>query len=174
MEQWRDVCGYEGIYQVSDLGRVKSLNRPSNARNGKIKIIKGRILNQRQTPSGYVRVSLCKNGLAKDHYIHRIVAESFIGPSDLAVDHINSVKTDNMLSNPRYVSNRENSTYHFLKQNTTSKHIGVCFNKKEKKWESAITIRGKKKFLGLFKNENDAADAYQNALQETNQTFDFQ
>lgn len=166
MEQWKDIPGYEGIYQASDMGGVKSLSRPSGARNGKIKIIKERILRHLLMPNGYVRVSLCKKGVVKGDYVHRIVMAAFFGKSELTVDHINSIKTDNRLCNLRYATYRENSTYHFLKQNNTSKYIGVCFNKHEKRWESGITVGKKRIFLGLFDREEDAGEAYQKALRE--------
>lgn len=76
-ENWRDITGHEGAYQVSDLGNVRSLTRM--AWNGqRMHVLKGRTL--ARIPSGYPAVFLCKNGVSKPHYIHRLVLEAFVGP----------------------------------------------------------------------------------------------
>lgn len=81
-ETWKDVVGYEGLYQVSDLGRVR--------RNG-------RELSQSRNEHGYSRVSLCKNGKPKTLYVHRLVAEAFV-PNPLGLPEINH-KDENPSSN---------------------------------------------------------------------------
>ena len=96
-EIWKDVPGHEGLYQVSNLGRVKSL------RFGKERILK-------PTPDkdGYYQVDLWKGGEGKTNKIHRLVMLAFFGESDLEVNHINGIKTDNRLENLEYCTPSEN------------------------------------------------------------------
>lgn len=94
-EEWRDVEGYEGLYQVSNLGRVRSLNY---ARQGAIKII-----SQRQRPNVYMNVDLHKRGKATTFFVHRIVANAFVNNPDPDnfndVNHIDDDKTNNSAKN---------------------------------------------------------------------------
>ena len=92
-EIWKDIKGYEGIYQVSSEGRVRSLDRVEDrGRN-----IKGKILKPSINPYGYCVVGLFKNGTQKKNMVHRLVAEAFIPNPDNKpeIDHINTIKTDN-------------------------------------------------------------------------------
>lgn len=92
-EIWKDILGYEGKYQVSNLGNVKSLNYN---RTGKEKI-----LQVITTSKGYIRISLCKDGITKNYKVHRLVWTAFNGviPDGMQVNHINEDKSDNRLSN---------------------------------------------------------------------------
>lgn len=95
-ESWLPVVGWEGFYEVSDYGRVRSL--PGRPRSG-------RILKPRPLPTGYQRVSLSRPGFAqRDAYIHRLVAEAFIGPCPPGeeVRHGPRGKADNSLANLSY------------------------------------------------------------------------
>lgn len=101
-EIWKDILGYEGLYQVSNLGNVKSLNYKHTG--------KERILKPRPDGHGYYKVALCKNGKVKNFRIHRLVVEAFIGkiPKGLVVNHINECPTDNRLENLEICTIREN------------------------------------------------------------------
>lgn len=92
-EEWKDIQGYEGLYQVSNLGNVKS---------------KRRLLQPTITKRGYCRVGLSKEGKMKYYLVHKLVAESFIGKRDMPIDHIDCNKTNNRLENLEYVTTREN------------------------------------------------------------------
>jgi hypothetical protein len=78
MEVWKDVVGYEGLYQVSNLGRVKSVERYKD-NNGTKQLVKERILKQGENKKGgYLKVDLWKNNKSKTLYVHRLVAIAFI------------------------------------------------------------------------------------------------
>jgi hypothetical protein len=104
IEIWKPVIGYEGLYEVSNLGRVKSLKY---LKIGKEKILKERI------HQGYNRVILFKNGIGKEHSVHRLVWNAFNGdiPKGLVINHLNEIKSDNRLCNLEMCTPKENSNY---------------------------------------------------------------
>lgn len=108
IEIWKDIPNYEG-YQVSNLGRVKSLER-IDARGHKRK---EKILKTARDRYGYYQVGLCKNSIEKKYLVHRLVWIAFNGtiPEGLQVNHINEVKTDNRLSNLNLMTAKENLNY---------------------------------------------------------------
>lgn len=107
-ETWRPVRDYEGLYEVSDFGRVRSLDRiDSGNRN-----LKGKVLVPCFSTSGYVKVTLCHLGARKDRRIHQMVLEAFTSPAPSTAHHArhhNGVKTDNRLSNLLWGTPKENS-----------------------------------------------------------------
>lgn len=114
MENWKDIDGYEGLYQVSTLGRVRSLDRLVwNEHNKDYNLCKGRILKIILDKDGYQLVHLYKVGKGKMHKVHRIVAQSFIpNPNNLPqVNHINECKTDNMVENLEWCDCRYNINF---------------------------------------------------------------
>ena len=111
-ETWKEVGGYSGLYEVSDLGRVRSLGRPCKAKNGSMQHKRARILTQEITVHGYCRVRLYdQEGKAKHFAVHRLVMAAFVGSSEQQVNHINEIKTDNRLINLEYVSRIENCNH---------------------------------------------------------------
>lgn len=157
------VLDYEGLYEVSDLGRVKSLERKRIMPNGGIRTYFEKIMVPAKR-NGYLKVDLTYKGISKSYSIHRLVYESFNGKTELQVDHINSNKHDNKLSNLQCLTQRENTIKYFLEINKSSNYIGISWHKKVKKWVAKITINGKRVHLGCFDNEKDAADCYQKSL----------
>jgi hypothetical protein len=112
LETWRDVVGYEGYYQVSNTGKVKSISR--NIWNGKGYIkSSGKLLKQGTNQKGYPIVYLSKNSKSKTITVHRLVAKAFIeNPSDKPqVNHIDGNKKNNNVSNLEWCSNQENQLH---------------------------------------------------------------
>ena len=97
VEIWKDIKGYEGLYQVSNLGRVKSLERIITKKNGVTLPIKEKILQYGIDRKGYYFVGLYKNSKGKNKSIARLVAEAFIPNPDNKpeINHINTIRTDN-------------------------------------------------------------------------------
>lgn len=112
-EIWKPVVGYEGLYEVSNLGRVRSLDRYAKQPKGGLRLIKGRILNQYINRCGYLFVSLSKNGKVKKITIHRLVAQAFIpNPDNLPeVNHKDECKTNNRADNLEYCTRKYNLYY---------------------------------------------------------------
>ena len=165
-EIFKDIPNYEGMYQVSNLGNVKSL--PRYRKTGTISngyITKEKILKKTIFSNGYIIVTLSNCGKKEKKSVHQLVAIAFLGHKPngfkLVVDHINNIKTDNRLENLQIITNRENSS---KKQKGTSKYTGVYFSFKNKKWVSAIYLNGKTIFLGQFLAEKEASVVYQNKL----------
>jgi hypothetical protein len=154
-EIWKDVVDYEESYQVSNLGRVKSL-----------KYNRKKILKLSLCGRGYLQVNLTKNNISKTTKVHKLVAIAFLNHipcgMTLVVDHINNNQTDNRVDNLQIITQKENSLKSHRKY--SSKYVGVCWDKQEYKWKSQIRINGKLNYLGRFVNEQEASQAYQNAL----------
>lgn len=107
-EVWKDIKGYRGVYQVSNCGNIRSVDHYD--RNGR-NFIAGKLLRPGLKDNGYLQISLCNNtGKAKNHYVHRLVMETFIGecPDGYEVNHIDENKRNNNISNLEYVSHRIN------------------------------------------------------------------
>ena len=161
-EEYRDIKDYEGLYQISNLGNVKSLDRIVLYSNGVNRLHKGRILKQSIASNGYLLVSLYSDLQSKVKHIHQLVAMSFLNhvPNGhkIIVDHKNNNKLDNNINNLQLITSRENLSKD--KKGYTSKYTGVCWEKDRKKWVAHIRIKGKNKTLGYFTDEIKASEAY--------------
>ena len=161
-ENWRDISGYEGLYQVSDLGRVKSLARIDLAGRKRPE----RMLRPGLISSGYLTVCLCRDHIKTSLLVHQLVAMAFLGHKPcrykFVVDHRDRVRTHNYLSNLRIITNRVNTDQKHLP--SFSAYTGVFWRKNKNRWSATIRIHGKAKHLGTFKNEYDAHLAYESAF----------
>ena len=110
-EVWRDIPGYEGYYQASNLGNIKSLPK-------KYKPL-GRILKPQQR-NNYLIVSLSRDGKSKSQSVHRIIMKTFKGESNLTVNHIDGNKHNNKLENLEYCTPRDNSRHVFISKIKTT------------------------------------------------------
>lgn len=122
-EVWRDVDGYDGMYQVSDLGRVRS------RKSGEWKVMKAK-----KRGSGYFGVVFYKNGKQKQSYIHRLVAQAFIHNCDdskTQINHRNECKSDNRVSNLEYCTPQYNTNYNDIqnrKKNSVRRKIDKLYD----------------------------------------------
>jgi hypothetical protein len=163
-EEFRDVLGYEGLYQVSDLGRVKSLNYRKTKVSGILKLSKDK--------DGYYRICLCNKNVKQAKGVHVLQAMVFLGHIpcgyEIVVDHKNFIKYDNRLENLQVVTQRRNVDKRHLP--STSSYVGVFWSKRSKKWVSSIYYNKKRIHLGYFDSEEEASQYYENALKsiETN------
>ena len=174
-EIWKDIKGYEGLYQVSNFGKVKSLARygyRGKGRGNKF-FIKGG-LKKLRIRNTYLCVNLSRDSIAKTCNVHFLVLESFTKqPKNFNyINHLDENPLNNYLNNLEWVNQRENTSFSIDKSKTSSKFVGVHFNKGNKlnPWMSQITIKGKKVYLGFFNKEIDAGKAYLEALQKYNLT----
>ena len=110
-ELWKDIEGYEGLYQVSNLGRVKSLDKIDSIGRK----IKGRNMKLRLNKCGYVDVKLSTDSIEKDKLVHRLVAEAFIPNTDgkHVINHIDGNKQNNCVNNLEWCTQKENIQHAF-------------------------------------------------------------
>lgn len=142
-EEWRDVVGYEGLYQVSNQGRVKSLERKDCLG----RTVKERFLKPITDHYGYQVVGLCTGGKQKMHKVHRLVCQAFHeNPENkLDVNHINENKTDNRIENLEWSTRKENLNHGTRNERSAkalSKPIGQYTRDGElvKIWPSAAKV----------------------------------
>lgn len=110
VEEWRPVVGYEGIYEVSSIGRVRSIDRIVPLRTGGVTFRKGRVLKTRKNPSGHVEVKLSRECRPKTKLVHQLVCIAFHGPrpDGEEVRHLNDTPDDNRRENPVWGTRVEN------------------------------------------------------------------
>jgi len=168
-EIWKDVVGYEGLYQVSNLGRVYAL--PKEWKTGRYSHKRshdGKLLSLNISTVGYYKALFSKNGKKRNIDIHQLVAQSFLSHVrcgyKIVVDHINNNKLDNRVENLQLVTQRYNTTKSIIK--CSSSYIGVSWVERNKKWRAQISKNNNKVYLGLFNCEIQAHLAYQKALKE--------
>jgi hypothetical protein len=158
-EVWKPVVGYEGLYEISNTGRVKSF---------KSRITK--ILKPCMNNNKYLHIGLLLDKKMKTHRIHQLVAMAFLDHvpcgMKVVVDHINDNRLDNRAENLQIISHRDN--VYKTQGKYTSQYKGVSKSKLSKKWKAEIRINGKIKHLGLFTDEHEAHLVYQEALSKLN------
>lgn len=114
-EEWKCIPHYDGAYEISNMGRVRSLTRTrivNNCHGGRsLRTDTGRIMSLGDNGNGYAYVSLSKNGNRRNHYVHRLVADAFLGKPEagnFVVDHIDHDRRNNAASNLQWVTQNEN------------------------------------------------------------------
>lgn len=154
IEEWRSVPGYDGLYVVSNTGKVRSL-------------ITFKTLKPNFYTSGYLFVNLYKNKKPKPMSIHRMVASAFLGYNlngdsrKMVIDHIDNNKTNNLLSNLQITTNRINSI-----KDKKPKSGYSCIYRNCGKWLIRMRINGHKISLGTLKNIEDAVKIRNEFLSE--------
>lgn len=111
MENWKDVPGYEGLYAVSDVGRVKSIERFAQTKGGASRRIGGKMLAIHSNGAGYRHVRLCKNGVLTTLLLHRLILEAFVGPrpDGMEARHRDGIRSNNTLRNLVWGTKKENA-----------------------------------------------------------------
>jgi hypothetical protein len=112
-EMWKPIKGYDGIYEISNLGRIKSLSRQVGGKGGCKYILKERYLKLEETKTGYIKVILSRNWKYKTVLVHRLVAEAFIpNPHNLpCINHKDERKNNNNVDNLEWCTRKYNSNY---------------------------------------------------------------
>lgn len=164
IEIWKDIPNYEGMYQVSSFGNVKSL-----------KYGKERFLSTYKNGKGYLQVGLWKNNKLENGRIHILVAMVFKGhipdgTQNIVVDHDDNDKLNNHKDNIQLLTQRKNLSKD--KKNKVSKFTGVSWHKRNNKWIAKIHFKGRDIHLGFYIIEVEASQAYQKALLEVEQGLD--
>jgi hypothetical protein len=160
VEQWKDIPDYEGYYQVSDLGRIKSLKRFVKSNNKQI--TKDSILTAPLNTNGYPALGLSKNNYRKPFRVHRIVAMAFLGLTKDTIgvcDHIDNNRQNNKLSNLQIISSRLNN-----KKDAKNKTNYIGVKKTGKKFSANIKLNGKNLSLGTFNSVLEAHKKYEEAF----------
>ena len=167
MEVWKDVKGYEGLYQVSNFGNVKILSRRVvNHKSGSTRLMQEKLMNPFDNGHGYLVVSLRKGGKRKNHYVHRIVAEAFIANQNnkLPVNHKDRNTKNNSVTNLEWCTQQENVAYaapQMRKPKTICRvsNTGEKYISKRLDHGKNIRYRVTIKALGIDKLFTDLADA---------------
>lgn len=129
-ERWLPVVGWEGLYEVSDHGRVRSLPWTKIRSNGAMFTLRGRVLKASPSSSGYPRVTLHKNGRMTYKHVHTLVMASFVGPQPENTDvcHSDGNPTNNRLSNLRFDTRVGNMRDAITQGRTFPLRTGLCRN----------------------------------------------
>jgi hypothetical protein len=162
-EIWKDIPGYENLYQVSNHGRIKILAKTVNSGRGGVKYVAESITIGSIGTNGYYMKGLYKNKRNTTFCIHQLVVLSFLGYKSnrkFVVDHINENKLDNRLVNLQIISNTLN-VEKGKRHTKTSKYKSVCFDKSRNKWVAYYQKKGFKKTIGRFDCEQKAHYAVQ-------------
>lgn len=119
-EIWKPIKDYEGLYEVSNMGNVRSVDRYVMF-GDRCCFLKGKPKKASPDSDGYLITRLSKNGQGKNYLVHRLVAEAFIpNPNDLPfIDHINTIRDDNRVENLRWCSQKENCNNPLTREHLT-------------------------------------------------------
>jgi len=155
-EVFRQIDGYENHYMISNLGNVMSLKDKNF----------GLILKKQNNTHGYHHVLLCKDGKRKTKLIHQMVIDAFYPivrkGSKLLVDHRDNDRKNNDIRNLRLVDFRENVLNRSDRHTFKSRYPGVTYESQNSinKWKARKQINGIRIYIGCFKTEEQARDAY--------------
>jgi hypothetical protein len=163
IEQWKDIPNYDGLYQVSDLGRVKSLEKPrKKSTNNPNSFVRLRIM-KASLGKRYLNTALYKDGFSKSFLIHHLLSIAFLNfqPNigDIIVDHINNIPTDNCLVNLQLITRRHNNV-----KDVKSKSEAVGLYERNGFFNVTISFKGVSCCLGSFKDKNEAIKKHREAF----------
>ena len=150
-EIWKPISGYEGVYEVSNLGRVRSCDRFVVCNDGRKYKRKGKVLHQSYDANKYYKVALCKNGKQKNFSVHRLVAQAFLpNPENKEqVNHKDETRTNNRVENLEWATTSENINY-----GTRNERVAKAVSKTKSKPVLQFTREGK--FIAEFYGASEA------------------
>jgi hypothetical protein len=162
-EMFKDIKGFEGLYQISSHGRILSMERQVKTKHG-FRKVRERILKKSPDKDGYLMVTLSKDSKTKKCKVHRLVGEYFLdNPDNLPqVNHIDEDKTNNYYRNLEYVINLKN-TNNYHSKNGTRKY-GVHMS--QGKWRARIKKDGKTIHIGQYEDKDIAYQAFHDKYKE--------
>jgi len=171
VEIWKDIIDYEGYYEISNLGNIRSKEKTIINKNGFSRKLPLKYLKLNIGSKGYLGLGLSKNN--KVHYfeLHRLLAIHFIEKNNIdfnIVNHIDGDILNNNLDNLEWTTLRENTTHGILKNSHTSKYTNVYKIINSKKWYACVELNNKSCHLGSFDNEIDANNAVIKFKKENN------
>lgn len=158
-EIWKPIKGYEGYYEVSNRGNVKSLSRQIKIRNGKDALKKEKILKLQKTKNGYLSVMLSKERTFLGFYVHRLVARAFIpNPENKPqIDHIDGSRDNNNVNNLRWCTAKENRNYPIARKRVYESHKGYVPTEESKRKRYESWVRNGKKMNRSLNNGKSKA-----------------
>ena len=134
-EIWKDIPGYEKLYQVSNLGNIRSLDKRIKCKGKGTRLLKGKVKKQDVSVHGYCQINLTREKGTRKFFVHRLVLMAFVGDSKLPVNHKNGNKLDNRLENIEYCTYSENTKHAYknglLKPLSSEKAHKSKLNKKK-------------------------------------------
>ncbi|GAF76189.1 unnamed protein product [marine sediment metagenome] len=167
-ELFVSVKGYKGLYEISNIGRVKSLAKTWYVGVGKKRTKPETILKPVLNKNGYLTVVLCDNRKRKTCLVHHLVFDHYCDEQregrEKQVDHRDANKINNYYKNLQIITQRRNVSKGF-QQSGRELPTGATLHKQTNKYMSRIRINGENKHLGLFKTAEEASVVYQKALQ---------
>jgi hypothetical protein len=151
MQQWKDVPGYEGFYQASLCGKIKSLKS-------------GKELKLGLHEDGHMKVSVSVHNKSRTFGVHQLIAMTFLNHipdgNKFVVDHINNNPLDNRVENLRIITNREN----IVRSMSLKRDLPTGVHRSKNKFRARIRINGKLKCLGSFYTPEEASEVYKKSL----------
>jgi HNH endonuclease/NUMOD4 motif len=170
----KDIPGYEGLYAVTEDGRVWSYPKEWPSGNGATGKHDGKWLKPAVNSCAYLSLIICKDKKQISKLAHRLVAETYIpNPVNLPeINHKDGNKLNNHIDNLEWCSRQENVNLSILNRlsapNKSSDYNGVYWHKATSKWMCRIKIKGGMKYLGIFQDEIESAKAWDKFLDENN------
>lgn len=158
MIEWRDINGYEGYYEVSNTGEIRSVDRLIESITGKVYHRKPRIINQRVNKGGYKSVVLSKDGKSKTHLVHRLVASAYISnPNNYPqINHKDEDRQNNCVENLEWCDSKYNCNYGTHKEKLSNMFINSpIYSKSVLQYKDDVLI---KKWVSMKECERNGFD----------------
>lgn len=177
IEEWRDIGGFEGFYEVSNLGRVRSLPRVVTGKNNTPRTLSGKTLKNKYN-KGYSVVNLSKDGVVKTFQVHRLVALAFLEKVDgcNTVNHKDINPKNNVSTNLEWGTQSHNMNHDALfnsktRRSNNSGERNVYFENQSQRWKVVLNINRKRIYVGSYKTKEKAVEARNMKKQELRKEY---